>query len=60
MRKALAEVDKLERTAEQSPEVGWIQLDTVLEMPWNERTEDSYDIGSPGPCWTRTTPDWTT
>ncbi|GAB2666145.1 endopeptidase La [Kribbella swartbergensis] len=43
---ALAEVDKLERTAEQSPEVGWIRtwLDTVLEMPWNERTEDKYDI----------------
>ncbi|NUT47104.1 MAG: endopeptidase La [Saccharothrix sp.] len=43
---ALAEVDKLERTAEQSPEVGWIRtwLDTVLEMPWNERTEESYDI----------------
>ncbi len=43
---ALAEVDKLERTAEQSPEVGWIRtwLDTVLEMPWNERTEDGYDI----------------
>jgi ATP-dependent Lon protease len=43
---ALAEVDKLERTAEQSPEVGWIRtwLDTVLELPWNERTEESYDI----------------
>nr|WP_042196936.1 endopeptidase La [Kibdelosporangium sp. MJ126-NF4]CEL22640.1 ATP-dependent protease La Type I [Kibdelosporangium sp. MJ126-NF4]CTQ89781.1 ATP-dependent protease La (EC 3.4.21.53) Type I [Kibdelosporangium sp. MJ126-NF4] len=43
---ALAEVDKLERTSEQSPEVGWIRtwLDTVLDMPWNERTEDSYDI----------------
>ncbi|GAA2820168.1 endopeptidase La [Kribbella solani] len=43
---ALAEVDKLERTAEQSPEVGWIRtwLDTVLELPWNDRTEDSYDI----------------
>ncbi|MDX3005731.1 endopeptidase La [Kribbella solani] len=43
---ALSEVDKLERTAEQSPEVGWIRtwLDTVLELPWNERTEDSYDI----------------
>ncbi|MFI9009568.1 endopeptidase La [Actinosynnema sp. NPDC053489] len=43
---ALAEVDKLERTAEQSPEVGWIRtwLDTVLDMPWNERTEDAYDI----------------
>ncbi|KOX17441.1 Lon protease [Saccharothrix sp. NRRL B-16348] len=43
---ALAEVDKLERTSEQSPEVGWIRtwLDTVLDMPWNDRTEDSYDI----------------
>jgi ATP-dependent Lon protease len=43
---ALAEVDKLERTAEQSPEVGWIRtwLDTVLELPWNERTEDSYGV----------------
>ncbi|MDQ2586322.1 endopeptidase La [Saccharothrix yanglingensis] len=43
---ALAEVDKLERTAEQSPEVGWIRtwLDMVLELPWNERTEDAYDI----------------
>ncbi|MEU7477427.1 endopeptidase La [Lentzea sp. NPDC042327] len=43
---ALAEVEKMERTSEQSPEVGWIRtwLDTVLELPWNERTEDSYDI----------------
>jgi ATP-dependent Lon protease len=43
---ALAEVDKLERTAEQSPEVGWIRtwLDTLLELPWNERTEDSYGV----------------
>jgi ATP-dependent Lon protease len=43
---ALKEVDKLERTAEQSPEVGWIRtwLDTVLDIPWNERTEDAYDI----------------
>ena len=43
---ALSEVDKLERTSDQSPEVGWIRtwLDTVLEMPWNERTEDTYDI----------------
>jgi ATP-dependent Lon protease len=43
---ALAEVDKLERTSDQSPEVGWIRtwLDTVLEMPWNNRTEDSYQI----------------
>ncbi|MER5421673.1 endopeptidase La [Streptosporangium roseum] len=43
---ALKEVDKLERTSDQSPETGWIRtwLDTVLDIPWNERTEDSYDI----------------
>jgi ATP-dependent Lon protease len=43
---ALTEVAKLERTSEQSPEVGWIRtwLDTVLDVPWNERSEDSYDI----------------
>ena len=48
VRKAtLTEVDKLERTAEASPEVGWIRtwLDTVLELPWNSRTEDNFDIG---------------
>src|SRR5690242_8518191 len=43
---AMREVDKLERTSDQSPEVGWIRtwLDTVLDIPWNERTEDAYDI----------------
>ena len=43
---AMKEVAKLERTSEQSPEVGWIRtwLDTVLDIPWNERTEDAYDI----------------
>ena len=43
---AMAEVDKLERTSDQSPEVGWIRtwLDTILKMPWNTRTEDSYDL----------------
>src|ERR1700753_3955925 len=43
---AMREVDKLERTSEQSPEVGWIRtwLDTVLDIPWNERTEDAYNI----------------
>ncbi|CAL9522118.1 Lon protease [Streptomyces sp. enrichment culture] len=43
---ALKEADRLERAPEQSPESGWIRtwLDTVLEMPWNERTEDAYDI----------------
>lgn len=43
---ALSEVDKLERTSEQSPEVGWIRtwLDTVLELPWSTTTDDSYDV----------------
>jgi ATP-dependent Lon protease len=45
---ALKEAAKLERTSEQSPEVGWIRtwLDTVLEIPWNTRTDDAYDIGA--------------
>ncbi|MGP8299143.1 endopeptidase La [Streptomyces inhibens] len=46
---ALKEVDKLERSSDQSPDGSWIRtwLDTVLELPWNERTDDSasaYDI----------------
>ncbi|WP_197361817.1 endopeptidase La, partial [Streptomyces clavuligerus] len=43
---ALKEVDKLERASDQNPEAAWIRtwLDTVLELPWNERTEDAYDI----------------
>ncbi|MBO3751391.1 endopeptidase La [Streptosporangiaceae bacterium NEAU-GS5] len=43
---ALKEVDKLERSSDQSPEGGWIRtwLDTVLDIPWNVTTEDSYDI----------------
>ncbi|GFG48771.1 endopeptidase La [Mycolicibacterium agri] len=43
---ALREVAKLERTSEQSPEGGWIRtwLDTVLELPWNVKTEDSTDL----------------
>ena len=43
---ALKEVDKLERSGDQNPEAGWIRtwLDTVLEIPWSERSEDSYDI----------------
>ncbi|MGW4650103.1 endopeptidase La [Kitasatospora sp. NPDC004289] len=45
---ALKEVDKLERSSDQSPEGSWIRtwLDTVLELPWNVRTEDSYDINA--------------
>ncbi|MDV7101077.1 endopeptidase La [Gordonia amicalis] len=43
---ALREVGKLERASDQSPETGWILtwLDTVLDLPWNTRTEDSTDI----------------
>src|SRR3954452_21953352 len=43
---ALREVGKLERSSEQSPEGGWIRtwLDTVLDLPWNNRTEDSTDL----------------
>ncbi|MBM9468053.1 endopeptidase La [Nakamurella leprariae] len=43
---ATKEVDRLERTNEQSPEGGWIRtwLDTVLELPWSTRTDDLADI----------------
>jgi ATP-dependent Lon protease len=40
------ELDKLERTNEQSPEHGWIVswLDTIFELPWTARAEESYDL----------------
>jgi ATP-dependent Lon protease len=40
------EVDKLERTSEQSPETGWIRtwLDTVFELPWGVESEDSLEV----------------
>jgi ATP-dependent Lon protease len=45
---ALKEVEKLERSAgaDASPEGSWIRtwLDTVLELPWNTTTEDTYDV----------------
>jgi ATP-dependent Lon protease len=45
---ALHEVGKLERSSEQSPEGGWIRtwLDTVLDLPWNVRSEDSTDLAA--------------
>ncbi|MER7168166.1 endopeptidase La [Micromonospora sp. NPDC000207] len=45
---ALREVGKLERASDASPEAGWIRtwLDTVLEMPWNVRTEDDTDLAA--------------
>ncbi|PRX95708.1 endopeptidase La [Allonocardiopsis opalescens] len=38
---AVKEAEKLERNAD-GPEAGWIRtwLDTVLDMPWNERSDD--------------------
>jgi ATP-dependent Lon protease len=42
----MREVDKLERTSEQSPEHGWIRtwLDTILELPWDVQSEDNLDV----------------
>ena len=44
------EVDKLERTSEQSPEHGWIRtwLDTVLELPWGIESADRLDVAEAG------------
>src|SRR5918995_6951883 len=43
---ALREVGKLERASDQNPEAGWIRtwLDTVLDIPWNVRTDDNDDL----------------
>ena len=43
---ATREVERLERTSEQSPEHGWIRswLDTLLELPFGERSEDNLDV----------------
>ncbi|HET6917394.1 MAG TPA: endopeptidase La [Acidimicrobiales bacterium] len=40
------EIDRLERTSEQSPEHGWIRtwLDTVFEIPWDRRSQDRLDV----------------
>lgn len=45
---ALREVGRLERSSDQSPESGWIRtwLDTVLELPWRVKTEDSTDVAA--------------
>ena len=41
------EVDRFERTSEQSPEHGWIRtwLDTVFEIPWGTRSDETLDVG---------------
>jgi ATP-dependent Lon protease len=43
----LREIDKLERTSDQSPETGWIRtwLDTILEIPWGVESDDRLDVG---------------
>ena len=43
---ALREVGKLERGSDQSPEAGYLRtwLDTILDLPWGTKTEDSTDI----------------
>jgi ATP-dependent Lon protease len=40
------ELDRLERTSDQNPEAGWIRnyLDWMLDMPWNKRTVDQFDV----------------
>jgi ATP-dependent Lon protease len=40
------EIDRLERTSEQSPEHGWIRtwLDTMLDLPWGVRDDDRLDL----------------
>jgi ATP-dependent Lon protease len=44
----LREVDKLERTPEQSMEHGWIRtwLDTVTELPWGVASDDAIDLAA--------------
>ncbi|MGI9017104.1 MAG: endopeptidase La [Euzebya sp.] len=40
------EIDRLERTNEQSPEQSWIRtwLDRILELPWGEQSTDNLDL----------------
>ena len=42
------ELDKLDRTSDQSPERGWIVswLDTVFDVPWSSRADESFDLGA--------------
>nr|BBH89702.1 Lon protease [Thermosporothrix sp. COM3] len=44
--KVRKEIDRLERLSPQSAEVGVIRsyIDWVLALPWNERTQESFDI----------------
>ncbi|MGH9023814.1 MAG: LON peptidase substrate-binding domain-containing protein, partial [Acidimicrobiia bacterium] len=42
------EIDRLERTSEQSPERGWIRtwLDCLTELPWGQRSEDRVGLAA--------------
>ncbi len=42
------ELDRLERTSEQSPEAGWIRtyLEWLVEMPWSQRSQDKLDLAT--------------
>ncbi len=44
----LREVDRLERASDQSPETSYLRtwLDTVLDLPWAVRTEDTTDVAA--------------
>src|SRR6266702_2475023 len=44
--KVRKEIDRLERTPPQSAEIAVLRsyIDWVLALPWNERSEDSFDI----------------
>ena len=52
------EIGRLERTSEQSPEHGWIRtwLDTMTELPWGEKSDDTSTSPRPEESWTTTTP----
>ncbi len=42
------EIDRLQRTSEQSPEHGWIRtyLDWMFDIPWDVRSEDNFDLAA--------------
>jgi ATP-dependent Lon protease len=46
LKEATKELERLERTSEQSPEHGWIRtyLDWMTDIPWDIRTEDNFDL----------------
>jgi ATP-dependent Lon protease len=42
------EIDRLERTNDQSPESSWIRtwLDTILDLPWGVRSDERVDVAA--------------